>query len=296
MLKQSVRFLLFPFVVLFFALPSLAQSRANTLYVPAPEAGTSEIYDYYVSILQLVLDSTQAQYGPTNVIAYENAVTQSRQLQQLQSKQVDITWAMTSLERELKSEVVYFPLAGGLFGQRVFIISKQNASHFSPDITAAKLQSLIAVQGFDWPDTDILKFNGFSVDTADYNSSFKIIENNMADYFPRSVLEVQAELDHRVNSALILEKNVALTYTAPIFFFIEKSNRKLAKRVREGLQQILNSGQFAAHYHSYQFVINAKNLMEGRTIIRLVNPNLSIKAQNAMSIIKRYSPNSPMID
>lgn len=57
------------------------------------------------------------------------------------------------------------------------------------------IRKLVPVQGEEWPDTKILQANGFNVFTVpEFREAYDMIKQGKGDFFPRSVIEVDAEL------------------------------------------------------------------------------------------------------
>lgn len=73
-------------------------------------------------------------------------------LRQLKEGSTDVTWAVTSKEREREHLAVYFPLARGLLGYRVFLVHPDNQQSFGTSAPGELKQSL-SIQGIGWPTT-----------------------------------------------------------------------------------------------------------------------------------------------
>ncbi|MEC7469240.1 MAG: hypothetical protein VYC51_05270, partial [Pseudomonadota bacterium] len=150
-------------------------------------------------------------------------------------------WSVTTFEREQHHHVIRIPLTGGMFGYRVLLVSQDNPL-FITEIALDQLKQLSAVQGSDWPDTDILKYHGFNVSTSVYSSAFKLLDKGMVDYFPRAVHEVFEELSTHRDLAIEVESHIALQYHNPMFFFVSEHRPELAERLEVGLQRLYENG------------------------------------------------------
>lgn len=266
-------------------LPNLAWAnepdRKDMVYIPNYEPGTTDIYHYVVTLLNLALAQTETEFGPVQIIANPEATSQQQQLLNLRSGKTDIMWSVTTLEREQNNNVVRIPLTGGMFGYRVLLV-RENDERFQSAISLKQLKQLNAVQGSDWPDTDILKYHDFSVKTSVYSSSFKLLDKGMIDYYPRAVHEVFEELNTHRSLAIATERYVALQYDNPMFFFVSKRRPELAKRLEAGLSKLLENGDLQRLLTSQHFFIRARNLLKGRTIYPMTNPLLSEETRRAL--------------
>jgi hypothetical protein len=76
----------------------------------------------------------------------------------------------------------------------MFLINRSDAAKFTKVKTLDDLRQLQAGQGHDWPDTEILRFNGLNVQvSASYESLFTMLRAQRFDYFPRSIIEIWDE-------------------------------------------------------------------------------------------------------
>ena len=258
--------------------------RDSVVYIPNYEPGTTDIYQYVVTLLNLAMALTEPEFGPVQIIANPAPTPQQRQFLNLRNGQTDIMWSVTTYAREQENTVIRIPLTGGMFGYRVMLI-KEGDERFRETIELPDLKQLSAVQGSDWPDTDILRYHGFSVTPSVYTSAFKLLDRGMVDYFPRAVHEIFEELSTHHSLNLTTEQYIALQYDNPMFFFVAARRPELAKRLEIGLNRLYENGDLQRLLTSQHFYIQARNLLKGRTIYPLNNPLLSEQTRQAM---KRY--------
>ncbi|QJR81550.1 amino acid ABC transporter substrate-binding protein [Alteromonas pelagimontana] len=250
------------------------------LHIPRVHAGTSPFYNYVVELLQMTMDVTSDQYGKAVLVANAEPTVQERQLRNLQDKYLDVTWSVTSFERERYSQAVYVPIAAGLFGKRLAIIRK-NDLRFNSPLPLNKLQKLIAVQEESWPDTTILRSSGFNVIGAPYLPAFKMLKKKFVDYYPRGVLEIGYELENPLHTALTLEPHLVIVYPSAMFFFVSKNNILLAERLEKGLNLLIENGKLQHLLHSQEFYQHAQEQLKSRVQYIIPNPLLSDAAQQA---------------
>jgi len=142
---------------------------------------------------------------------------------------------------------VYFPLFRGLLGYRVLLIRKEDIEKFSQIKTPSQLKELVACQGAHWPDSDILETNGYTVSrVVHFDAMFRMLSRKRCDYFPRAIFEGDSE--QRANASeypnITLFDNIILHYNFPFYYFVEKNNSALAKRLMLGLNESLKDGSF----------------------------------------------------
>lgn len=227
---------------------------------------------YPIKLLQAALDKSPEPYL---LQASPVPMVQDRSLRQIASgQQVDVFWSMTSIERERYLLPVRIPIDKGLFGWRLLLTTEQNMALTTNVFTVAQLKKRIFLQGHDWPDTQILRSNQLKVLTSDhYRSMFDMIATGRAELFPRSILEVWDEIALEKHS-LKVDPTLSIYYPTALYFFVSKHQPALAKRIEDGLNQLIESGEFeqlflAAYGAELQEAINSK-----RRVIYLNNPLL----------------------
>lgn len=242
---------------------------------------------YYVSLLKLALDKTVNKYGAYEIKNIGEIAEQKRLATLLGSgsNEIDLMWTMTNIEREKEMLPVRIPLLKGLMGCRLIIINKNNKNLFSKINSVSELKKLTAVQGHDWPDTDILLANGFKVTKAtEYNGMFLMISNGRGDYFPRAINEPYGELKLRPDLNLIVDEKIMLYYFSPIFFFVNSKNPQLRDRIEEGLKIAISDGSFDSFFYNHESIKSSLNKIDFKKmkIFKLNNPFLTEETKKLM--------------
>jgi hypothetical protein len=252
-----------------------SQAWALSEQVVYPQAG--EIYAkhhlYPVALLELVLSYHDEKLTAT---PSQDFMPQGRAIIQLsQAKDIDVLWTMTSTQREQEILPIRIPIYKGLIGWRLFLTNPTHLANNKSPSNINTLKQAIMIQGHDWPDTEILAFNGFNVlKVPNYEGFFKILSLNRAELFPRSLIEVWDELDSYGNRNIVLEPDTIISYPTATYFFVSPDNTRLASIIKTGLRKSLNDGKFDALFSKhYAERINKANLRE-RTHFRLSNPLL----------------------
>jgi len=266
------------FILFIFGLNSVVMADSMLIRHIRPEGKLDKRNDYYIALLTLALEKTEAKYGRFRLEMNENSMLQARALLSVANKQlVDVVWSMTSKEREDALLPIRIPLLKGLLGYRVFIIREQDKGRFKRVQTLADLSLLVAGQGLDWPDVSILRANGLTVAVgASYDGLFDMLNAGRFDYFPRGMNELWAEVKAHEGKGFIVEERLLLKYPAPAYFFVHKDNVTLANRINEGLLLAIEDGSFDTIFYEHPTNKGVFKLtdIKNRKVFNLRNPLL----------------------
>ena len=231
---------------------------------------------YFVDLLTLSLEASKEKFGDYQLQGVAIEMAQARSSIMLERNQyIDIVWRMTSKDLEQHLQAIYFPLLKGIMGYRIFIIRKNDQQFFNKKMSLHELKLITLGQGYNWPDTEILTDNGFNVVRGYDNYLLKMLARKRFDFFPRAIHEPWLEI--KEHPEFTIEKNLMLQYPAPIFFFVNKSNKRLQQRLNYGLHQLLKTGEFDRFFvnHPITAGILDKANVSSRAIFTLNNPLLS---------------------
>ncbi len=233
---------------------------------------------YFIDLLTLALKKSSERFGPFKMQQHPQSIGQSRAFLHLKDRRyLDVVWSMTSRERETIARPIRIPLMKGMMGYRVLIVHRQKQQGFGAICRLDQLKKFIAVQGDDWPDTQILRRNGLRVaDSNNYLMLMSHIDSGRFDYFPRTALEAWKELETVEHDNLTVDQHLLIRYPAAIYFFVHQNNRQLAERIEYGLRQAMNDGSFDELFINHPSHINAfKSLnIQKRRVLELDNPLL----------------------
>ncbi|MCW8831829.1 MAG: transporter substrate-binding domain-containing protein [Colwellia sp.] len=210
---------------------------------------------------------------------YNQSLPKVRVFQNIANKGgIDIIAAGATIDREKMLRPIYFPLIKGLFGWRIPLVSEKNEHLFLPKLSTAAFKKLTAGQLRSWSDTKILESNNLPVEKGShYQGLFHMLTANRFDYFPRSILEIQRELDEHKNMKIVIDSNILIHYPTALYFYVNKDNEVLAEDVKFGLEQSLKDGSFERIFtHYYGEIIN-HTINEKRRVYQLNNPFLPTK-------------------
>jgi hypothetical protein len=192
------------------------------------------------------------------------------------SSPIDVIWTMTDRRRESSGLLpVRIPIDRGLFGWRLLLVRRRELVQWSEVRTLADLRSRVAGQGHDWPDTAILRGNGLQVGTSSvYEALFRMLAGGRIDYFPRSIVEIDAELATGRYPDLAIAPNLMLHYPAAAYLFVGQHRPELAEALLAGLEAAVADGSFQRlHREFYARFLTAHPVVPDR-VLRLSNPLL----------------------
>ena len=258
---------------------AMAPARAATavrypLSEPQGNVGREDPQQYYpVRLLRAALDRAGPDYllEPT-----AQMMRQNRAVAELQNaRAIEVLWTMTSHQREQGLLPVRVPLDRGLIGWRLLLIRKSDAARFAAIRSAAELRSLQALQGHDWPDTEILRANHYKVQTSsDYAGMFKMLASGRVDYFPRSVIEIWSEAEAFADQGLIVAPGLALHYPSAFYYFVNRARMRLAADIQRGLENMLADGSYERLFQDYFGETLRRSALPTRQVFELHNPLL----------------------
>lgn len=241
------------------SLPSSATNNTNTTDKPLrvitqPLEVTAQAHEiYFYKLLELALEKTRATHGPYQLERLKRILSNQRYIAEVSRDDgiIDITWTMIDEEREKKLLPIKISLLRGMNSYRVFLIRKEDREKFHSITTLEDLKKFTAGSGSVWPDTTILQNNGLPVTTsAHYELLFTMLQRKRFDYFPRGVYEVWTEQKAHADKGFEIEDTLMFHYPAPIYFFVNKNNTRLAERIERGLQLAIEDGSFDALFFS----------------------------------------------
>ncbi|MBU2977669.1 hypothetical protein [Alteromonas sp. C1M14] len=227
----------------------------STTYTYTQSFTGTQYGKYQFDVMQAALDVTAKKYDKVSLKSHPFPMSQSRQIVTLLDGKADLMWSVTTEKLENTLLPVRFPLLQGLGGHRIFVINQAMQAHFPPNQTLDNIKRMACVQGADWPDTQILKDHHFTVHSATwsdwYTGMYRSLEEGMADYFPRNVIEVQRDLNYHLSEKLRIEKNHLLVYPSYEYLFVSPQRPELQARLYEGLTILLKNGELAKLFNHY---------------------------------------------
>lgn len=241
---------------------------------PANETAGDTRFNDLMEIMRTALEKTTGEFGPFELEASSEKMNEERTLSELKNgKVVNIAWSSTSSEKEQDLLPIRIPLRKGILGYRVALIQADKQAEIDKITTLAELKKLTIGQGTGWGDVKLYESNGFQVSTAKYDDLFKMTATGRFDLFPRGISEAFPEQERNVkaNPNLVVEKNILIYYPWPYYFFFNKNDTALQKRLEAGIRKMIKDGSFDAIFKKYNGKAIAQANLKGRKIFRIKN-------------------------
>jgi hypothetical protein len=230
------------------ALPSAggATGTPRQLRLPDPHAYSAH-GPFFVEALKLALARTaDGEPAPTLVHAPPD-LPRPRLRQMLQDGQLDLMWSTTTPEREAQALPVRFDLLKGSNELRFLLVRAADLPALRQVRTLQALRAWRAGAGTYWSDTQILRANGFTVETSTkFELLFRMLKAERFDFMPRTRDEIDAELAFHVDQGFAELPGLALQYRQPLYFFVTRDKPRLAERLLRGLTLAGADGSFDA--------------------------------------------------
>src|SRR5688572_15598247 len=212
----------------------------SSLHLKLPKAGTLEpemTSQFYEQALHLALTKTGNATEQIQFDYHPSFVNRERARRMVKQGVLDIVWSSSNKKRETELTSVKFNLIRGINEYRLLLIRAADQPQFDQVKTLSDLQKFKIGSGTHWSDTDVYRFNALPLVTSyAYESMFRMLRAKRFDYMARSIQEVHYELEHYGKLGLTIEKKLVIHYPQPIYFFVNKKNAALAKRIQRGLE------------------------------------------------------------
>jgi hypothetical protein len=232
--------------------------------------------EYAIKLLKLALSNVETRY---RIEVNPDDFSQARVNEEVSTGGIlDLLWTTGDTQTEALLRPIRIPIFKGLLGYRIFIINKDDQYKFDKITTLDELRKLTLGQGRTWADTRILEANGFNVvKTSKYDGLFYMVEGGRFDAFPRGVHEPFGELAKRSKMNLAIEKKLMIAYKMPFYYFVSKTNDKLANDVETGLNRAIANGSFDTFFMNAPTIkdVIEKADMKNRKVFYLDNPTLT---------------------
>ncbi len=260
---------------------TLLQGQAMHIVYPKFSSEKDTRYLEQVELLQTALAKTQREYGEFTLRQSTVLMNELRLVREVKrGVHINVIWTSTSPSLEKELLPIRIPISKGILGYRIFLIMRENEPKFSTVRTLEDLRRFRVGQGMDWGDVKVFEGNGLPVETGSgYEGLFRMLAEGRFDYFSRGINEAFKELEARKDAfpEMVVEKDLALYYPWPYYFFVSPRSPRIAERLEKGLNRMIADGSFTAIFLKYNKASIDKARLRSRRIIRLVNPLLPPK-------------------
>lgn len=233
--------------------------------------------DYYVQLLHHIL--AYAKDKDYQLSAFGQYLPKYRDFEIMtKGEGIDVVMGGSTLDREHIALPIRFPLLKGLNGWRIPLVHKSQENMFAEVVTMEQFRRLVPGQFHTWSDTKVLESNGIKVQKGSSSEGlYAMLEKKRFDYFPRSVIEIEANLSAHKDLNITIDPYVLIYYPTAFYYYVNKDNVALAQDIKMGLEQALADGSFDRLFMEHYGGVITKFRQQKRRIFQLENPYLSDK-------------------
>jgi hypothetical protein len=234
--------------------PTEIPALTNTEVIIAIDEKAGDEHDdaYYAKLLGIALEKTVPTYGPYTIRTVPFIYVDKRLLQAVEKNKVTVTWRHHQKNYNRLLLPIKMNLLKELSDYRVLLIRQNEQSRFSTITSLDDLRKLKGGMGAHWPDRVIMEKNDLPlVFSVNYFHLFNMLAKNRFDYLSRGIYQILPELEVNAKKGLVLEQHLLLHYKNPMYYYVNKKNTLLAKRIEEGLKLAIADGSFDQAFHHF---------------------------------------------
>lgn len=248
--------------------------------------------NYEAEVILLAMQKTEDALGPFELKMLPNYHSNQMRSAEVMSTKPELFYLRTfGYEKHLTVDkniaFIPFPVYLGMLSYRTCFTSKSKIKSINGIEDIFALRKFKIGQGIGWADNAVLRHNGLQVTEINSNESlFQMTALGRVDLFCRGANEVQPEYQryiHRIKH-LAYDRSMALYYPMPLFFYMNKENKREIERVKLGLALAHKDGSLQALWEKHFGDALSFVQMDKRKIFKLDNPELS----NLESDIERF--------
>jgi ABC-type amino acid transport substrate-binding protein len=249
--------------------PARGATPPLTLRLPNPDAYGAH-GQFFIEVLKRALARTGEGEPPPILVHAAPQLPRPRLRQMLQDGQLDLLWSTTTPEREAQALPVRFDLLKGTNELRLLLVRAADLPALRTVRTLDALRRLRAGAGTYWSDAQILRANGFTVETTPkFDLLFRMLKAGRFDFIPRTREEIDAELLLHADQGFAELPGLALQYRQPLYFFVARGKPQLAERLQQGLALAAADGSFDALFNAQPGLKAALAQLRSYTGLRL---------------------------
>lgn len=242
---------------------------------------TDKRRDFKAELLTQVMERTSTIYGPYVILESDQYRVTKRAIQQVkEGKSINIFMAVTSPEWENSTHPIRIPIRRGILNYRLLAINKNKKEDFAETYLVSDLKKHVAGLRTGWATIGLMQEYDFSFkETVTLDGLYEMLAINRIDYIPRGLNEINDEITmhKKLNKNVMVEPTVAIYTQSPYYIFVSPHEKRLAKRIEDGLEMMIEDGSHKALFEQYYADKIAKADIPSRHIIRIENKTLSPK-------------------
>lgn len=232
-------------------------------------------FPYEIALFKLAMGKVDS---TATLSLHSENVNYGRGMTLLAQDEIDFAFFAANDDLEKQFQAIKIPILNGILGYRLNLVHRDNVNKFRNVTTLGALNEQYKA-GFNshWPDKVVLEANNMpTYYSTSYENLFSMLEAKRFNYFPRGINEIWTErkAQRRIAPSIIVEPHIAFWYPYPVYFFVNKNNSELARKLQEGLTIALNDGSFMEWFTLYHKPFIKRANIANRRVIELVNPML----------------------
>jgi hypothetical protein len=262
--------------------PGVRAGPPDAFTYPRSESANDSQYLYDYELLRQALEATVPTHGIFELQPSARAMNQAQAGDEIAngSGGANVFARSTSAQHERQFLPVRIPIDKGLVSWRVFLVRADMEDQFAAVRTLQELKGYSVGSFTTWADTAILRSAGFKVVTGDsYEGLFRMLVDRRFDCFSRSADEAYREFDERRARLpdMRVEQKLLLYFPTTRYFFLRRGaeGQRLAQRIEAGLDSMIRSGAFDAHFTRYKAALITRAHLRTRRAFRIDNPFMS---------------------
>lgn len=213
----------------------------------APDSENDKRQEYNTALLKLALEKT---LKPGEQIEYKSipqvSLARARSLLNT-NKFPNLVMELTyedGLTQNSSIDYVAFPIELGALSYRICFVSPEFEASKEKIASMEDLKKKSYATGIGWAESYIFRENQLRVvEVNSYENIFKMLFSNRFDFFCRGASEIYQEYQTFGSQyQLHLDKTFLIHYEIPRFFYLNKSNQDLKRRLESGLTMAFNDG------------------------------------------------------
>jgi hypothetical protein len=277
MVAMNRIYILIAFCVL---LCMISPVQAEDLFiVDPPLSDTDKRNEYNDLLLREILNKTVPVYGPYKLSYAITYMERDRLLTEMvRGEIVNVTAQATRPSWEASLIPIRIPVDKGILSYRILLIKKKNQPLFAKIKTLDELKKLKFGVGAFWSSYPVFVADKFNVVTGEhYDGLFNMLMSERFDCFPRGINEAFIEYDDRKNSYpdLAVENSILIYTPLPKYYFVSPKKPAFAKRIKEGLEQMIRDGSFDRIFYAHHKLWIEQTNFRSRKYFYVPNPYLT---------------------
>ncbi|MDO6444477.1 hypothetical protein Q4493_01690 [Colwellia sp. 1_MG-2023] len=258
---------------------SFALYALDTVRFLKPTKGHEKRTLHKDEVILRALQLTEPEFGDYKIDTFTVDMTPSRAQQYIKEGKVLNTFINPSNKEWDKHAIaIKIPIRLGLISYRLLLVNKANLPAFKEVKTLEQLSQLTAGLQSSWVTTKVFNELEMSlVKSHTFEGLFLMLNKQRFDYLPRAIYEAYDELNIRKERIknVVIEPNLALYLPMVTYIYVSKTEPRLARRLKLGLEKLLASGELKTILDKYYEEDIKRANLKNRTIIEIPNPNFT---------------------